>query len=57
MPSWSNAAYTSQTALANTVGGSDSTRSSELCNVGDTQKFTIDGSCVFVEIIDIDINF
>ena len=37
--------------------GSIHIHSSDLFNIGDTLKLTIDGSCVFVEIIDIDINF
>ena len=44
-------------ALVNVVGGSDSIIPTDLFNIGDTLKFTIDGSCVFFELITFDINF
>ena len=57
IPSCLNTVYTSHTALVNTGSGFDPINSSDLFNIGDTLRFIIDGSYVFVERIDIDINF
>jgi len=51
-------AYTSQAALCNAVDdGVPPLNSGDLFDIGDTLKFTMDGSCELVELLDIDINF
>ena len=53
-----NMAYSSQIALCYSVdNGEPSLNSGDLLNIGDTLKFTMDGSCELVELLDIDINF
>ena len=53
-----NVAYASQYTLYNEVDdGVPPLNSGELFNIGDTLKFTMDGSCETVELLDVDINF
>ena len=49
-------AYTSQIALCNSVdNGVPPLNSKDLFNIGDTLKFTMNGSCELVELLDINI--
>ena len=57
LPSFPNSAYTSHDVLVNEVGSSAPINYDDLFNIGDILKFTIDGSCEVVTLLDINIDF